>query len=42
MVLLNFSKNFQPQFQSFMEKYSEQWNPGVRFITYKGLVSDEY
>jgi putative cell wall-binding protein len=36
--LMNFSKNFQPQFQSFMEKYAERWNPGVKFITYKGLI----
>ena len=36
--LMNFSKNFQPQFQSFMDKYAESWNPGVKFITYKGLM----
>lgn len=39
--LVNFSKNFQPQFQSFMQKYSENWNPGVKFIDYKGLVRVE-
>ncbi|WML36821.1 cell wall-binding repeat-containing protein [Clostridium sp. OS1-26] len=36
--LMDFSKNFQPQFQSFMEKYLENWNPGVKFIDYKGLM----
>lgn len=39
--LVNFSKNFQPQFQSFMQKYSENWNPGVKFISYKGLARVE-
>lgn len=36
--LMDFSKNFQPQFQSFMEKYLENWNPGFKFIDYKGLM----
>lgn len=36
--LMDFSRNFQPQFQSFMEKYLENWNPGFKFIDYKGLM----
>lgn len=36
--LMDFRKNFQPQFQSFMEKYLENWNPGFKFIDYKGLM----
>lgn len=37
-ALMNFGKNFQPQFQSFMKKYAENWNPGFNFINYKGLM----
>lgn len=35
---MDFSKNFQPKFQSFMEKYLDSWNPGFKFIEYKGLM----
>lgn len=36
--LMDFSKSFQPQFQSFMEKYLKNWNTGFKFIDYKGLM----
>ncbi len=36
--LTTFGKNFQPQFQKFMENYVEHWNPGFTFINYKGLT----
>lgn len=36
--MANFEDNFQPQFESFLKKYSEGWNSGFDFITYKGLM----
>lgn len=36
--MANFENNFQPQFESFLKKYSEGWNSGFDFITYKGLM----
>lgn len=34
----DFEKNFQPEFANFLKKYSEEWNSGFNFITYKGLM----
>ncbi|MFL0194916.1 cell wall-binding repeat-containing protein [Clostridium sp. WILCCON 0269] len=36
--MIDFQRNFQPQFENFIEKYAEDWNPGFDFITYKGLM----
>ncbi|WP_368488203.1 cell wall-binding repeat-containing protein [Clostridium sp. BJN0013] len=36
--MVDFENNFQPQFESFLKRYSEGWNSGFDFITYKGLM----
>lgn len=36
--LVDFGKVFQPQFQSFMEKYLEDRNSDFKFVDYKGLM----
>ena len=36
--MVSFENNFQPEFENFLKKYSQEWNSGFDFITYKGLM----
>ena len=36
--MTSFENNFQPEFENFLKKHSQEWNSGFDFVTYKGLM----